>query len=128
MAPLVPWPDTAPYSLAKAAQNHLVETLAFEYRNDGITVNAVLPACIHTGFLDAMAATKKNRSVADYTKVRADAHPVQRNGTPEEVASAIVYLAGTATFTTGELLKCDGGLHLANWFNQPRLLAEYQGK
>jgi NAD(P)-dependent dehydrogenase (short-subunit alcohol dehydrogenase family) len=31
MAPLVPWPDTAPYNYAKAAQNTMVETLAFKY-------------------------------------------------------------------------------------------------
>lgn len=126
-ASYVPWPDTAPYNLAKAAQNCLVQTLAFEYRNDNVRVNAVLPACIHTGYLDIMAE-KKHKPVEEYAQLRAEAHPLQRNGTPEEVAKAVLYLASPASsFTTGELLKVDGGLHLSNWFNKPKILAEYVG-
>jgi NAD(P)-dependent dehydrogenase (short-subunit alcohol dehydrogenase family) len=127
MASEVPWPDTAPYNLAKAAQNCLVQTLAFEYRDDSVRVNAVLPACIHTGYLDIMAEKKRKR-VREYAQLRAEAHPLQRNGAPEEVAQAVLYLASPASsFTTGELLKVDGGLHLSNWFNKPKILAEYVG-
>lgn len=127
MASDVPWPDTAPYNLAKAAQNCLVQTLAFEYRLHNVRVNAVLPACIHTGYLDIMAE-KKNKPIEEYAKLRAEAHPLQRNGTPEEVAQAVLWLASPqSSFTTGELLKIDGGLHLSNWFNKPKILAEYVG-
>jgi len=132
-----PWPDTAPYNVNKAAQNCLVQQLAFQYRNHHeqpnsnnvvVRVNAVLPACIHTGALDRMAA-KKKVSVADYAALRAQSHPMQRNGTPQEVAQAVLFLASPrqSAFTTGTLLPVDGGLHLSNWFNQPRLLAEFQG-
>mmetsp|Transcript_16601 Transcript_16601/g.27512 ORF Transcript_16601/g.27512 Transcript_16601/m.27512 type:complete len:276 (-) Transcript_16601:154-981(-) len=128
MAPLVPWPDTAPYNIARAAQNTLVETLAFQYRTSNVRVNAVLPSCIHTNFLDIMAE-KKNIPVTDYAKLRGDAHPMKRNGTPQEVANAVLWLASPASsFTTGELLKIDGGLHLSNWFNVPKILSEYKGK
>jgi NAD(P)-dependent dehydrogenase (short-subunit alcohol dehydrogenase family) len=127
MAPRVPWPDTAPFSYAKAAQNAMIETLAFKYRTKNIRVNGVLPACIHTGHLDIMAM-KKNVSVEEYAKLRADAHPMEKVGTPQDVANAVVFLASPASgFTTGELLKVDGGLHLSNWFNRPRMLAEYVG-
>ena len=127
MASHTPWPDTAPYNLAKAAQNCLVQTLAFQYRTMGIRVNAVLPACIHTGFLDRMAVAK-DKPVEEYAALRARAHPLQRNGTPEEVAQAVLWLASPqSSFTTGELLKIDGGLHLSNWFNQPKILKEYVG-
>jgi 7-alpha-hydroxysteroid dehydrogenase len=127
MAPLVPWPDTAPYNYAKAAQNCMVETLAFKYRTSNVRINAVLPACIHTGALDVMAK-KKNQTLEDYAKLRADAHPMARNGTPEDVANAVVFLASPASaFTTGELLKIDGGLHLSNWFNKPKIMDEFVG-
>lgn len=127
MAPLVPWPDTAPFNYAKAAQNCMVETLAFKYRTSNVRINAVLPACIHTGALDIMAA-KKNAAIEEYAKLRADAHPMARNGTPGDVANAVVFLASPASaFTTGELLKVDGGLHLSNWFNKPKLLDEFVG-
>lgn len=127
MAPLVPWPDTAPYNYAKAAENCMVETLAFKYRTSNVRINAVLPACIHTGALDIMAK-KKNVALEEYAKLRGDAHPMARNGTPEDVAHAVVFLSSPASaFTTGELLKVDGGLHLSNWFNKPKIMDEFVG-
>jgi len=126
MASRIPWPNTAPYNMAKAAQHCMIQNLAFEYREKGVTINAVLPACIHTGQLDRMA-TKKDVPVEEYAQLRGAAHPLGRNGTPAEVAQAVLSLA-TNPFVTGELLQVDGGLHLSNWFNRPRLLNEYQGK
>ena len=121
------WPDTCCYNVNKAAQNCLVQQLAFQYRAHNVRVNAVLAGCIHTGALDRMAI-KKNVSIADYADFRAGEIPVQRNGTPEDVAQAVLYLASPASsFTTGCLLPVDGGLHLSNWFNKPKMLAEYQG-
>ena len=126
-APNVPWPDTAPFNYAKAAQNTMTQTLAFKYRTGNIRVNAVLPACIHTGALDVMAQ-KKNIDLDKYAKLRADAHPMERNGTPQEVADAILFLASPASsFTTGELLKVDGGLSLSNWFNRPKITDTFIG-
>ena len=127
MAASTPWPDTAPYNLAKAAENALVETMAFKYRSSGIRVNGVLPACIHTGALDR-AAAKKNKDGAEYVALRAKAHPMGKCGTTKEVANAVLFLASSASsFTTGELLRVDGGLALSNWFNVPPLMAEYTG-
>lgn len=126
LAPQVPWPDTAPFNYAKAAQNTMTETLAFKYR-DSVRINAILPACIHTGALDIMAI-KKKQNIEDYAKLRAASHPMGRNGSPKEVADAAIFMASPASgFTTGELLKVDGGLHLSNWFNRPRLLDEFVG-
>ena len=127
MAPLVPWPDTAPYNYARSAQNCMVETLAFRHRMDGMRVNAVLPSCIHTGALDLMA-TKKGKTVEEYAKLRAEAQPTGRNGTPEEVADASLFLAsGASSYLTGELMKVDGGLHLSSWFNRPKITKEFVG-
>lgn len=122
-----PWPDTAPFNLAKAAQNTLVETLAFKHRQDGFRVNGVLPGCIHTKALDVMAV-KKGRDLSEYASLRANSIPMGRNGTPEEVAQAVLFLASPASsYMTGTLLPVDGGLGLSSWFNTPRLLSEYVG-
>jgi len=122
-----PWPDTAPFNLAKAAQNALVETLAFKHRQDGFRVNGVLPGCIHTKTLDVMAV-KKGRDLAEYAELRAKAIPMGRNGKPEEVAQVVLFLASPASsYMTGTLLPVDGGLGLSSWFNTPRLLSEYVG-
>jgi len=127
MAPMVPWPDTAPYNYARAAQNCMVETMAFRHRLDNIRVNAVLPSCIHTGALDLMAA-KKGKTAEEYAKLRAEAQPTGRNGKPEEVADAALFLAGSgASYMTGELMKVDGGLHLSSWFNRPKITKEFVG-
>lgn len=127
MAPHVPWPDTAPYNYARAAQNCMIETLAFRHRLDNIRVNGVLPSCIHTGALDIMAS-KKGKSVEEYAALRANAHPMGRNGLPEEVADAVLFLASSgASYMTGELIKVDGGLHLSSWFNRPKITKEFVG-
>ena len=128
MAARVAWPDTAPYNTAKAGQNALVEQLAFQYRNDGVRINAVLPACIHSVKLDVMAE-KKKIPLPEYAALRASASPVGRNGTNEEVARSVVFLASNSysSFTTGVLLPVDGALGLSSWWNKPIMLAEYKG-
>jgi 3-oxoacyl-[acyl-carrier protein] reductase len=128
MASNVPWPDTTPYNTAKAAQNCLVEQLAFQYRNQNVRINAVLPACIHSVKLDVMAE-KKGVTVEDYAALRAEVSPMGRNGTVEEVARAVVFLSSAAysSFTTGTLFPVDGGLHLSNWWNKPHMIAQYKG-
>jgi NAD(P)-dependent dehydrogenase (short-subunit alcohol dehydrogenase family) len=125
MASRVPWPNTAPYNTAKAAQNCLVEQLAFQYREENVRINAVLPACIHSVKLDIMAA-KKGISVEEYAALRAEVSPMKRNGTVEEVARAVVFLS-SSTYTNGSLLPVDGGMHLTNWWNMPHMLAQYKG-
>ncbi len=77
--------------------------------------------------LDAMAI-KKSKSVEAYVELRATAQPLGQNGTPEDVANAVVYLASPASsFTTGELLRVYGGLHLSNWWNRQVMLNKYVG-
>jgi len=124
----IPWPNTAPHNFAMAAKNTMIQTLAFKYRNDNVRVNGVLAGIIHTGALDAMAK-KKNQSVESYAALRAIAQPLGRNGTTDDVANAVVFFASPASgFTTGELLRVDGGLHLSNWWNQQAMLNTYSGK
>lgn len=98
----VPWPRTAPYNVAKAAQHALLRSHALALAPAGVRVNAVLPACIHTEALDRMAAGAGMPSDA-YAARRGPAHPLGRCGRPEEVTSAALFLASPklASFITG---------------------------
>ena len=118
----VPWPSTAPHNLATAAKNAMIETLAFEHRSSNVRVNGVRVGIVHTGALDTMARSKRI-PVAAYAAKRAAAQPLGRNGTPQEVAHAVAYLASPASaYTTGTFVTVDGGLHLTSWWNQSAML------
>jgi NAD(P)-dependent dehydrogenase (short-subunit alcohol dehydrogenase family) len=69
-----------------------------------IRVNAISPGVIDTGAWDAMGEDGKR----DYFRHIADGNPVRRIGTPEDVASGVLF-AMTNTFMTGTTLKIDGG-------------------
>lgn len=90
------------YSAAKAAVIGFTKALAKEVGLSGITVNAVAPGVIATemnGHLDAetMAALKEET-------------PLERIGTPEDVAEAVLFLASEkADFITGQVISVNGG-------------------
>jgi NAD(P)-dependent dehydrogenase (short-subunit alcohol dehydrogenase family) len=78
----------------------LTKTAALEFAAQGIRVNAVCPSAIETGLFATSAATTPPRST-----------PLQRTGTPQEVANAIVWLAcDQSSFVTGAALQIDGGV------------------
>ncbi|MBN8950521.1 MULTISPECIES: SDR family oxidoreductase [unclassified Rhizobium] len=78
-----PQPQT-PYNVSKAAVHHLTRSMAAEWAEYGVRVNAVAPTYIET--------------------------PMGRMGTPEEVASAVLFLAsGAASLMTGTIVNVDGG-------------------
>ncbi|MGO2751539.1 MAG: 3-oxoacyl-ACP reductase FabG [Pseudoclavibacter sp.] len=102
----------ANYSAAKAGIVGLTRTLALELGRYGITANAVAPGFIVTDMTDA-TARRVGVDPAGYQRQAADATPVRRVGTPADVASAILFLAGdAASFITGQVLTVDGGLDL----------------
>lgn len=90
----------AAYSASKGAVIGLTKALAKELGPSGIRVNCVAPGVILT---DMCAAVDPN-ILADMAQ---DA-PVGRNGTPEDVAKAMAYLAD-ADFITGQVLSVNGG-------------------
>lgn len=98
---------TAPaYVAAKHAVNGLTKTAAIEYATQGIRVNNVNPGFIYTPMLE-------NAGMAEGTELYnqiASLHPMQRMGTPEEVANLIVWACSDeASFVTGAILLVDGG-------------------
>lgn len=90
----------AAYSATKGAVIALTKALAKELGPSGIRVNAVAPGVILTDMC-ASVAPEILASMAEET-------PVERNGTPMDVAKAMEYLVN-ADFVTGHVLNVDGG-------------------
>ncbi len=89
------------------------KTLASEVAADGVTVNVLLPGRIHTqrvDELDAAAAGRTGRNVADIAAESAASIPAGRYGRPEEFAAVAVFLASdAASYVTGTKVRIDGG-------------------
>ena len=92
------------YVASKFAVAGLTRTAAVEYANDGIRINAVCPGNIETPLL-----TSSVTDPATLAKLRGY-HAMDRFGTPQEAAEAVLWLASDrASFCTGTLLSVDGG-------------------
>jgi NAD(P)-dependent dehydrogenase (short-subunit alcohol dehydrogenase family) len=96
------------YAGSKAAVRAFAQVFAAELVVKGIRVNAVGPGFIDTPTLGVAGLTPEAR--AEMAKLGDQATPMKRHGTPDEVASAALFLAADATFTTGVELAVDGGL------------------
>ena len=95
-------PASAAYQASKAAVAQLTKSAAASYSSRGVRVNCVLPGFIHTPMTEGQDDVV-NRAFIHRT-------PMQRAGTPEEVAEVIVFLASArASFVTGVALPVDGG-------------------
>jgi 2-hydroxycyclohexanecarboxyl-CoA dehydrogenase len=96
-------PDMALYSAVKGGVIAFTKALALETAPHAITVNCVCPGPIATPGLQRVFADQDVRAVTGIV-------PLGRLGTPEEVASAVLYLASDdASFITGQALSVDGG-------------------
>lgn len=96
------------HSAAYAASKHgvlgLTRTAALDYAETGIRINAICPGMIATPMIVAGMSPSYQRAILS-------AHPMQRAGVPEEIASAALWLCGPgASFTTGIALPIDGGM------------------
>lgn len=99
---LAPSPFIGAYNVSKAALHHLTRQLAHELA-PGVRVNAVAAAIVKTRLSRALWE-------ADESAVAA-AHPLQRLGTPEDVARAVTWLASDqASWLTGVVMPVDGGV------------------
>jgi 3-oxoacyl-[acyl-carrier protein] reductase len=95
---------SAIYASSKAAVSTFTRAMAKELGPDGIRVNALCPGLIGTKFHDDFTKDEVRSKVAMAT-------PLRREGTAEEVADLVAYLAGDeATFLTGNNVDINGGL------------------
>ncbi len=101
-----PQPQVA-YNVSKAGVIMLTKSLAAEWAPHGVRVNAVAPGYIGTSLTRSFVGTDAMR---DYWLAGT---PLGRMGTPEEIASAVAFLASNeASFVTGATLVADGGYTL----------------
>jgi len=88
------------YAAAKAGLIGMTKTIAAEVARRGVTVNAVAPGFIATDMTADLATDEIVKAI-----------PARRQGTPEEVAAAVRYLASDdAGYVTGTTLYVDGGM------------------
>lgn len=110
---IIPKPGYLAYSLSKGGMANLTRTLALEFADHGIRVNAVAPGA---------TLTDMNQSWANDPGKRRDveAHiPMGRAATPEELAPIYVFLASDeASYITGQTLNACGGLTLFGEFKR----------
>ena len=96
------------YSAAKAGVHALTRNLAIEFAKDGIRVNTVAPAVVETPVYNTFLTTEQ---VAEILPTFNDFHPLGRNGQPQDVVAAILFLASDgAAWITGAMLAVDGGV------------------
>ncbi len=97
--------EVTAYTAAKAAMHGIVRQWAAELSGSGITVNAVAPGYIKTEL------TTKLWTDPEFTSWLENRVPVKKWGEPDDIASALVFLAARESrFMTGQVLVVDGGL------------------
>lgn len=100
---VVGWPQMSAYSAAKGAVVALTRSAALDYARAAVRINCVCPGTIDTPLI------RRNRSEAERAAM-AEAHPVGRLASPEEIARVVIFLASpAASFMTGAIVSADGG-------------------
>ena len=95
------YPNASPYVTSKFAVAGLTRTVAVEYAERDIRINAICPGNV---------ATPLVVSLVEDLSVLATKHAIKRLGKPEEVANGVMFLASDlSSFSTGSMLEVDGG-------------------
>ena len=93
------------YAAAKAGLIGFTKSLAREVASRGITVNAVAPGFIETDMTKALDDGQREAIMSQV--------PMNRLGSPEEIASVVVFLASDmAGYISGETLHVNGGMYM----------------
>lgn len=95
------------YHAAKHGVLGFTKSSALEYAARGIRINAVCPGMIHTPMTDQMIASGQGEALEAMLKKNV---PMGRQGRPEEIADAVLWLCSSAaSYITGQSLSVDGG-------------------
>jgi len=112
-----PYDDELPYCAAKAGVLALAKGLSRSYARDGLLVNAVSPAFVHTPMTDAMMDKRadmlgvdRDAAIESFLDEERPYLELKRRGEPEEVAAVITFLCSDrASFVNGSNYRVDGG-------------------
>lgn len=105
------------YGVSKSAVNNITKQIAMQYARFGVRCNAVLPG------MTATDAVKKSMP-DDFQKSFLSHVPLNRMGTPEDIANAVLFFASDdSSYITGNIMEVSGGYHLGT----PQY-ADYVGK
>lgn len=112
-----PYDDELPYCAAKAGVLAFMKGLSRSYASEGLLVNAVSPAFIHTPMTDAMMqkraeqrGTDVDEAIDSFLQEERPYLELKRRGEPDEVAAAIVFLCSErASFINGSNYRVDAG-------------------
>lgn len=98
-------PGQCNYVASKAGMSGWTKAMGMEVASRGITVNCVAPGFIATAMTEALTDDQKEKINATI--------PMSRMGTPDEIASAVVYLASSeAAYITGATIHVNGGMSM----------------
>jgi NAD(P)-dependent dehydrogenase (short-subunit alcohol dehydrogenase family) len=107
-----------PYSASKAGVISLVQTIAYQLGGSGVRINAICPGLIETGMTKPIFDRARARGTEG--KI-GQLNPLQRNGEPQEIAQAALFLASdAASYVNGQALAVDGGLSASHPTINPR--------
>jgi NAD(P)-dependent dehydrogenase (short-subunit alcohol dehydrogenase family) len=105
VAGLVGFAGLPAYCASKGGIVQLTRAAALEYARSNVRVNAVCPGVIRTAMVERFVQGRPEALAALQAR-----EPVDRLGSPEEVAAAVVWLCSpAASFVTGHALAVDGG-------------------
>jgi len=112
---VAPGPNAGAYGATKAGVARLTQQMALEWGPLGIRVNAVAPGLIDAGMSEAIYADPEIR------RLRSERVPLQRLGTPSDVAAAVLFLLSDgAAYINGTELLVDGGVTMSVIGTLPR--------
>lgn len=111
--------DGGAYCVVKAGLIGLTQTMAAQYGAQGIRSNLVAPGVIRTEMTDAFWEAEPFR------RVNQEMTPLNRDGTPEDIANAIYFLASDqGSYINGQTLSLDGGWSTTKYLSREALLAK----
>ena len=103
-------PDRFAYSMSKGAVQSMTYSVAADYLKENIRCNCIMPARVHTPFVDDFLAKNYPGKEKEIFDKLSKTQPIGRMGKPEEIAYLALYLCSDeASFITGSSYAIDGG-------------------